>query len=328
MTGTLSEMGQYESEAMKLAHQQMLPAEKQQIELIFEDGKGDSKSAVNAASKLININKVDALITSTTGASLAVQPLADLAHVPLIAFCMASDVAAKSPNTVRYYIGIEEESAAIISYLKTLPSETKVGILNASVAVWNTSIQESYRPFLTSHFRSSPLIEEYPLACKDFRPQLSRIKQANTQVLIILGYGFEYGPLFSQLDEMDMRKSLQIIGGWGFLYTSLSKETMEGIRVAGPTYVFDRGKQGAKFESDYRQTTGRMPNFDAAFGYEVITKIPLLISIRRSNDDFKKALAGKGPIEGVMGRYHFTESGNMIVETALGVFRDGILSSK
>lgn len=330
MTGILSEMGQYEKQAMELALERLKSSDNADIELVFEDGKGDNKAVAAAANKLLDVDKVRLLITSTTGASLATRPIAERGNIPLIAFCMGSDVAAESKTTIRYYIGIEEESQAIIKHLSTLPKDTRVGILYASVAVWATAIKDIYQPFFTKHFTHKALVEEYALKDKDFRPQLTRLKNAGTQVLVLLGYGFEYEPIFSQMSDLQLRDPLHIIGGWGFLYTPLTPATLEGIHVAGPKYVFDRGEGGTAFEGAFTKKYGKAPNFDAAFAYEVVTRLPeLLRDIKKfPQKDLKQLLADKQTIDGVMGKYHFSRDGNMIVDTAVGVFRNGKVVGK
>jgi branched-chain amino acid transport system substrate-binding protein len=279
LTGILAEMGQYEKQAMELAFNDLQASGYMDIELIFEDGKGDSKAVVGAANKLIDVDQVRLLITSTTGASLATRSISERASVPLIAFCMGSDVAAESKSTIRYYIGIEEESQAIIKHLALLPKDTRVALLYASVAVWATAVKEIYQPFLSKHFNQLVVVEEYALQDKDFRPQLTRFKNDDVQVLVLLGYGFEYGPIFTQMSELRLRDKLQILGGWGFLYTHLSPEMVEGIHVAGPTYVIDRGQAGAEFEAAFTKKYARVPNFDAVFAYEVITKLPEILRL-------------------------------------------------
>lgn len=328
-TGILAEMGQYERQAMELAAED-LQALGHTVRLVFEDGKGDNKTVAAAAHKLLDINKVDLLITSTTGASLTAQPIVERQNSLLVAFCMSSEVAARSLNTVRFYIGIEEESQALLGHLSQPPRDTKVGILHANVALWATNIADTYRPFIKEHFRDEAVVEQYELNTKDFRPQLAKLKAKGVRFLIILGYGFEYERLFTQMVELRMRDMLDICGGWGFLYTGVPGSILEGIHVAGPTYVFERGKHGADFEKRFLKKYGYRPNFDAAFAYEVIRRLPDLWQLYNPNapHELKAALAKHGEFQGIMGRYRFTPEGNMIVDTAVGVFHDGVLAGE
>jgi branched-chain amino acid transport system substrate-binding protein len=330
LTGTLSEMGQYEKQAMELAADRLRASGANQQQLVFEDGKGDSKTVASAAQKLLDIDGVRILITSTTGASLAAKPLAERKNVPLLAFCMGSDVAHSSRSTVRFYVGIEEESQAIVDYLSSLPQDTRVGVLYASVAVWTTAINDIYIPFFEKHFRKPAVIEDYSLQDRDFRIQLTRLKNADAQVLVILGYGFEYQPIFTQMAELGLRDKVKIIGGWGFLYTPLPIQTLEGIRVAGPINVFRQGPSAAEFNTAFSREYGHPPNFDAAFAYEVIMKLPDILRILDRNGiaDLKSSLTQRGEIQGVIGPYHFTNDGNMIVQTAVGTFRNGLIEAQ
>jgi branched-chain amino acid transport system substrate-binding protein len=325
MTGILAEMGQYEKQAMMLGAEHLNKSGPSDIELIFEDGKGDNKAVAAAAAKLLDVDKVQMLITSTTGASLTARPLAERRNVPLIAFCMGSDLAPGSKSTIRYYIGIEEESGAIMRRLGAYPRDTKIGVLFASAPVWKTAITDLYQPFLTSHFITPPTIEEYAVNDTDFRPQISRLKNAGVRVLVLLGYGFEYTPIFNQMEELRLRDNLEILGGWGFLYTPVPPRMLEGIEVAGPTYVIDRGAGRDSFESDFTKKYGRTPNFDAAFAYEVAIRLPDLLNLLHTAppSGMKAALFNEGVINGVVGQYHFTPDGNMIVGTGMGIFRDG-----
>jgi branched-chain amino acid transport system substrate-binding protein len=212
LTGLLAEMGNTEKKAIELALSQKKIDGSRGLRVLFEDGKGDAKAVVAAANKLAGIDKVAMLITSTSGGSLAARPVAETFGIPLIAFCMDAEIAAKSPTTVRYYLGLEEESNAIVKYLLGLPADTKIAILHGAISAWVSAVNTIYRPRLSSHFSAPALIEEYDLKSRDFRSQLAKIKSANVRVLVILGYGFEYGPLFTQIEESGIRDSAEIVG--------------------------------------------------------------------------------------------------------------------
>lgn len=328
-TGILAPMGQVERQAMEMAADDVR-ATGFPLRLVFEDGKGDNKAVAAAANKLIDIDGVPILITSTTGASFAAQPIAERGKAIHIAFCMSTDLAPKSPNTIRYYVGIEEEANAIIQHLQTLPRDTPVGVMHGSVAAWTEALRNVYQPFFEKHFTRPVLVEEYDVKAKDFRAQLTTLKNAKIKVLVLLGYGFEYGPIFSQLSELGLREQVEVVGGWGFLYTSLPKESLEGIWVAGPTYVFDRGQTGSDFQSRFKARFGAQPNFDAAFAYEMVRRIPALWTLRQSKSvqGVKQGLVEWGLVDGAMGRYRFNPDGNMIAETAVGRIRDGVAVGK
>jgi branched-chain amino acid transport system substrate-binding protein len=327
-TGILAAMGQYERQAMELAAEDLVPSGCK-IRFLFEDGKGDNKVVAMAADKLLDIDRADVLITSTSSASEIAAPVAQRKNKLLLAFCMGSDIAPKFPDVVRFYVGIDEETHAILDYLKNLPSNTRLALLYSDAPVYKAAVQELYEPFFKQHFTNPVTIEEYELKTKDFAGQLTKIMVQDSNVLVLLGQGFEYELLFKRMIELRLREHLQIVGGWGFLYTTLPDQQVEGIHVAGPTYVFMKYKDGGDFEERFIKRYGHPPNFDAAFAYELIRKLPEIFEIYKSSspDQFKRSLAKKGVLKGVMGNYSFNTEGNLIVETGMGVIHAGQITA-
>jgi len=72
------------------------------ITLIIEDFKSETKNAVTAANKLINIDKVHSIITSTTAAAEAVSPITDKNKV--IHFVISPDVEILNQSIYNYRI--------------------------------------------------------------------------------------------------------------------------------------------------------------------------------------------------------------------------------
>jgi branched-chain amino acid transport system substrate-binding protein len=325
LTGKLAPMGEVERNAMILAMTKANSGSKR-LDLIFEDGKGNPTEAATIANRLIDIEKVDLLITSTTGASLAVEPITTRAKKNLIAFCMDPDISRKSEYVVRFYEGLKEESEAILDYFDAAKGLTKVGVLYVNVPVFEKVVNEIYLPFLKRKRVSVPVVERYTLTDKDFRVPIFKMKQAGIDHLIILGYGFEYDNIFNQLAETGLLKGkLRVIGGWGFLYTPVDPLLLEGVLVSGPEYVFK--EQSGDFQKEYLKRYGKHPNFDAAFAYNVIMELGELV---KSGTDLgkplKTTLVGKRELSGVTGKYYFSPDGDMVVKTSLGVYRKGSIN--
>lgn len=322
MTGTLSVMGQVEREAMELALDKVNAGGKK-MEVYFEDGKGSPADAVSAARKLIDVNKADVLVTSTTGASLAVEPIATQNKKNLVAFCMDPDVAKKSDHVIRYYEGIDEEAAGIIKYFNDDTSQKTVGILYAKIPVWEKVVNNTLLPFLKSKNLPVPYVETYALTDKDFKTVVLKMKDAKIDHLILLGYGFEYPGIFKPMSEYDLLGKMKIIGGWGFLYTPVEPASLNGVLVSGPEYVFKNQEFAGQFYNDYHAKYNRYPNFDAAFAYNVIVSLGNNLNRQNAGTPIKQIFAGKSGLTGVAGPYSFDADGNMIVGTGLGVYQDG-----
>jgi branched-chain amino acid transport system substrate-binding protein len=326
LTGTLATMGEVEKNAMSLAAQKA-NLDGKKLELFFEDGKGNPATAVSAARKLLDLDKVDILITSTTGASLAVEPVATESKKNLIAFCMDPDIAKKSEYVIRYYEGIDEEAAAINQYFTDNTRPANVGILYAKVPVWEKVVNNTLIPHLKSKNLSVPYVDTYAVNEGDFKTTVLKMKESGIDHLILLGYGFEYPNIFKSLVENGLIGKIQLVGGWGFLYTTVDPNLLEGALVSGPEYVFKKREVAGSFYDDYYNSYKQYPNFDAAFAYNAIESLANNISKSDLNGPIKQVFAKKGQMKGVVGPYSFSPAGEMIVTTSLGQYRNGNIFS-
>jgi branched-chain amino acid transport system substrate-binding protein len=322
LTGRLAQMGEVERNAMLLAEADV-NKDKKKIELIFEDGKGQPNEAITSARKLIDIDKVDLILTSTTGASLAVEPITTERKMNLVTFCMDPDVAKKSDYVIRYYQGINEESNGILGYFDRNPNVNKVGILYGRIPVWEKAVNDIYTPYFENKKIDVVYRESYDIGETNFKNTILKLKSSGANQLILLGYGFEYENIFKSLIDEGLLGNIQIIGGWGFLYTGLKKEQLEGIVVSGPDYVFNQTGSANDFFNAYKSKYGNAPNFDAAFAYTAITGIATQIKPDSINKPFKGLFKNSGKITDVVGEYSFNEHGEMITHFGLGIYKDG-----
>lgn len=321
LTGKLSTMGGVEKNAMLLAVEK-LKLNNKNIELIIEDSKSNSKDAVTAANNLISIKKVDLIITSTTGASLAVEPITSKNELNLLAFCMDPDVATKSPFVMRFYEGIGEEAKPIIKFLDTIKSGSKIGFLYAKVPAFEKILSQEYLPKLKASNKEVTFIESYEIGNGDFKNSILKLKDSKADNIVILGYGFEYPNIFNELKLAGLIGKIRIIGGWGFLYTSLDSTLLENIIVSGPEYVF-KNSNFSSFFNEYSKAYGSNPNFDAAFAYSLIEAIGNNVTKTNVKRPLKELFSGKNFESPILGNFTFDSSGNMIVKTNVGIYKNG-----
>ena len=317
----LNYMGQIEKQAMLLA-QNELKYKNNNITILFEDSQGKPNTAVDAAHKLIR-DGVDILITSTTSASLAVAPITSNRKINLVAYCMDNKIADNSDYVVRLYEGIDEEATAITAYFAKKKQKGNVGILYTKVPVFEDVVENNYLPFLKDNEYAITYKESYLLNEKNFRPKILKLSNANIDYLILLGYGFEYQAIFKELKLFKQLGKFQIIGGWGFLYTKLDSELLEGVLVAGPQYVFNNNEKINTFFNSYLQHYNEQPNFDAAFAYNAIMTLGEYVDKEKIDLPLQETLKNIGQLDGVIGQFSISKTGKMIIPTSIGSFRNG-----
>lgn len=326
LTGALSEMGGAEKNGMNMAIED-LKKDGVNLQLIFEDSKSNSKDGVTAARKLIDIDQCNLILTSTTGTSLAVEPITTEKKLNLIAFCMDPDISGKSDYVSRLYEGVESEAEAIRKFIKTDTLSKKFGLFYNRVEVWDKINKNNLKPFIESNNKEVVFLEDFAVGEKDFKNIVLKMKDSKLDHLILLGYGFEFPQLFNVLKSQGLLGKITIIGGWGFLYSKLSKEDLEGVLVAGPEYVFMNADLAAKFRKEYESKYKTTPNFDAAMAYNTIYTIGKNLKIEDLKAPIKSKLANQ-QYKGVVGEFTIDPRGNMILTTSVGQYRNGIINER
>lgn len=156
-----------------------------EVEIIYEDGKCNGKDASNAAQKLINSDKVMAIVGGfCSSESLAAVPIAESAKVVLLSPGSSSpDLTGKSPYFFRNY-----------------PSDASQGTVLANVAFgekkWKkvAFIQEQldyplgiFKAFSAEFEKLGGTVvkEEFPTNANDFRSQLAKLRTQNPDALFI-----------------------------------------------------------------------------------------------------------------------------------------------
>jgi len=85
MTGATATFGQENVNGIKLAFEKLKKAGGKKFELIIEDDKSDAIESTNATRKLINIDKISAMIGEPTSSlALASAPIVQEAKIPFI----------------------------------------------------------------------------------------------------------------------------------------------------------------------------------------------------------------------------------------------------
>lgn len=324
LTGQLSKMGEMERNAMELAVNQIAIDSNIKVQLYFEDNQSKSTNAVSAVNKLLTVNKVDAVVTSTTGASLAVQPILEKNKKAHFAFCMDTDISSLSQYTVRYYMGLEQEIEAILNYVNENDNH-RIAVLCCKIPAYETLVNKFISPYFKENNNNKLVyLDYYELNQTDFRAISLQLKNQNIDDLILLGYGFEYHNIYKQFIEQKILNTFQIIGGWGFLYTELDDTLLEGTLVAGPEYVFNTTPVIDEFKKSYKNKYKIMPNFDAAFAYELIYRLPTFKLNNKTN--IKETIKNISMENSVVGNYSFDMKANMILQNVgLGIYKNGNL---
>ncbi|NLN96801.1 MAG: ABC transporter substrate-binding protein [Eubacteriaceae bacterium] len=286
------------------------------IKIVFYDTKGDTTETVNAYNRLRDQDEVVAFIGSVlTGESNAIKDLIKQDNMPTIApTATGNDVTEGVPNFFRVCYYDNYQGGAAANYAS---KEAPEG-LGAKSAAMLVSKGNTYSEGLAGAFKETfeknggeVVIEEsYAKADKDFSAQLTKIKEANPDVIYIPDYYSTVGVILQKAKDMGM--DIPCLGGDG--WDSIQEEYADVAQgyVFTNHYAADSPNENVKkFTENYNEAYGKAPASFSALGYDAVYAMANAI-IEAGSTDAQAVVSAIQTmnVTGITGEFTFDEEGN------------------
>jgi branched-chain amino acid transport system substrate-binding protein len=186
------------------------------IKLIFQDAAGDTNTAINAFTTLINQNKVVGIVGPTLSTqAFASDPIADRAKVPVLA---PSNTAKGIPQIGEFIARVSAPVAqvapnAVKAALKQNPKIKKVAVMFAQNDTFATSETGTFQETAKTLGLEVVTVQKFQTTDNDFTTQVTSVLSANVDLVIISGLANDGGNLIKQLRQLGYKGA--IIGGNG-----------------------------------------------------------------------------------------------------------------
>lgn len=265
------------------------------VEVIFYDDASDETNARNKASKLINDDKVSAIIgTTLSGTSLAIIDSTQNAKIPLVS-CAAS-VKIVEPVGERKWVFKTPQSDVlvgerIVAYLKE-HKINKVAIITAKSG-FGASGKEQLEKLLPAAGINILMKEEFNEKDPDVLVQLTKIKGANPQAVICWSIS-PGGATVTRNMKKDLKMDIPLIMSHGVAnmeYIKLSEDAADGVvfpsgKLLVATALPNNDPQKkvlVKYANDYKAKYGSEPS---TFGGHAWDAFKLVIdAMKKVGDD-------------------------------------------
>jgi len=241
------------------------------IELVIYDTGGDVTKAVQLANKLVKNDKVAAIVgPSTTGETMAVIPIAEKEHIPLVS-CAAG---IKITDPVKKWV-FKTPANDHVAADKILIQAAKMKQKNVAILTVSDSFGSSGREQLKlmAAKRGFKIVadEVYGPKDTDMTPQLTKIKSAKPDAIIC--WGTNPGPAIITRNMKQLGIKAQLYQSHGVASKKFielaSADAAQGVMLpAGKLAVFDLLKKNdpqAKLLKAYNES------YKKAFGVEAST---------------------------------------------------------
>ena len=275
LTGQNAFGGQLELEGAQLALSEVPEVLGRKIELVVVDNKSDKTEAANAVARLIERDKVNAII-GTYGSALAMAggEVAEAAKIPVMGTSCTNPLVTQNK---RYYFRacfidpFQGSGAAAYAY-KTL------GFKKAALLI---DVSNDYSVGLGSFFKQSfeklggEIVSEmkYNSGDQDFTAQLTEIISKNPDIVFLPAYFAEGAIVLKQAKELGAK--FRFMGGDAMdnpEIVTLGGDAVEGFLHT--TFAYDPGMKdmnpvAQKFTENWKaKYPDKEPNVNAALGYD------------------------------------------------------------
>ena len=243
-----------------------------QIDVVIEDDKGNPEEAARLTAKLIDRDKVVAIIAGgTSGNSRAAAPKAQASHVPMISPSSTDPAVTQMGNYIFRACFVDTFQGEVMA---TFASAT----LKAKKAAILFDFNSAYSKGLTDYFKLSfarlggTIVSEqtYTQGDADFKGQLSTIRSAEPDVIYIPGYYGEVALIAKQARMIGLAQPL--LGGDGWDAPELWQiggDALNGAYISTHYSVDDPSPSIQQFVALYKQRYGNLlPDAHAALAYD------------------------------------------------------------
>lgn len=311
LTGEGTSYGDVWKKSIELGKGEIEAKYGQKIEIIYEDSQMKPADAATAASKLINTDKVKAIIIGTSRESLAVAPIAEANKVLMITAGTGAEISKAGDYVFRtspsdLYQGNDLADFAV----KKGYAKMATLFLNDE---YGKGITDVFGQRLESIGGKVVAKEEFQAqGVSDYKTQLTKIAKEKASAILMIASQNQYPLIFKQMRELGM--NLPVLTGEGFkdqVILDNMKDLAEGVTFTA--LIDPKTPEGERFYSLYKEKYISEPGVYATAFYDNAELI--LTALIESKGDIEKAKAWLYAIKdwkGATGTTNFDANGDVI----------------
>lgn len=320
LSGRTSSFGQSTKNGAEMAADEINKAggiDGRTIQIIVEDDQGEPNKAATVVTKLINQDKVMAILGEVASSnSLAAAPKAQEAKVPMI-----------SPSSTNPAVTQVGDYIFRVCFIDPFQGEVMAKFaannLKAKRAAILYDFNSDYSRGLYAFFKRSftglggQIVSEksYTQGDRDFSGQLTAIRSANPDVIYVPGYYGEVGVISNQTKQLGIKAPLLGGDGWDAPQLwQLGGASLNGNYISNHYSVDDPSPAIQKFVADYKARYNISPDALAALGYDSMKVLADAIKRAGSTENTKlrDAIAQTKDFPGVTGKISIDKDRNAV----------------
>jgi branched-chain amino acid transport system substrate-binding protein len=288
---------------------------KQKITLVIEDDQDRAEIATRSAQKLINQDKVVALIgPSLSRNAIPVADVAESARIPMISPNSTNPATTAGKKYVFRVDFIDPFQGRVIArFARDELRAQNAAVLYDVASAYNKGIAEVFKQAFTETGGDVVAFETYTTGEKSFTQQIARIKQSGASVLFLPNYDNDVPTQAQQARLAGISAILLGSDTWGTLRPD-SLGALEGSFFSTDWTLDAPGAESRSFVRRFRETYTRAPNNIAALAYDAAGLLLASMKARGQADPelIRAGLAATEDYPGVTGSIGYAGGGDPV----------------
>jgi branched-chain amino acid transport system substrate-binding protein len=320
LSGRTSSFGQSTKNGVEMAADEINKAggiNGRQVQIITEDDQGEPNKAATVVTKLINQDKVQAILGEVASSnSLAAAPKAQEAKIPMISPSSTNPAVTQVGDYIFRVCFIDPFQGEVMAKFAANNLKAKrAAILYDFNSDYSRGLYQFFKRSFTGLGGQIVSEQSYTQGDRDFSGQLTAIRAANVDVIYVPGYYGEVGVIANQTKQLGIKAPLLGGDGWDAPQLwQLGGAALNGDYISNHYSVDDPSPAIRKFVADYQSRYKILPDALAALGYDSMKVLADAISRAGGTDSGKlrDAIAQTKNFPGVTGQISIDNDRNAV----------------
>lgn len=301
-----------------------------QIELITEDNRGQTSETQTVVQKLINRDKVVAIIGEVASSrSKAAAPICQQNKIPMISPASTNPEVTAIGDYIFRVCFIDPFQATVMSkFALNSLKVNKVALLIDVKNAYSTGLAENFRRVFTEMGGQVISEQQYSAGDKDFKAQLTALMNDQPQAIFIPGYYTDVNLISIQARELGI--TIPLFGGDGWESEKLTEgkagNALEGSFFSTHASIDDPNPKIQDFVRKYKaKYNGKTPDTMALLAYDA--GMVLFDAIKKAGSTegpkIKDAIANTKDFPGVSGNITINGERNAVKPAVVMEIKSG-----
>lgn len=294
------------------------------IKLVVGDSKNQPKDGVAEFKRLVEIEKIPAIISTMTGVILPQFKISSQTNTPMICVgAITPEIRKGGPTVFSNYPLADDEEREIAEY-----AYRDLGLKTAAIIYENSSYGKTLSSIFIAEYKKlgGKIVAEEVIekGGRDFRSQITRIGAQKPPLIVTYAYYAEAGLILRQAAELGVKAQFMSHGSvQNKAFADIAGPAANGFISGSPRWD-DNAPQVKAFIARYKAKYGKEPDLYGPYFYDAVRMYAAAIKTGGyTKEGIRTALKGLKDFPGVDGVMNFGRDNVVLLPLRFVRFEDG-----